>query len=119
MRVKLIRKASVEDFMAQHARARSSMNLFLQIVKVSNWEIPNDINSTFGKRVDIVCNGARVVFDIGGGAFRIICGMTFRKKSVFLFVKFIGTHAEYDKLCNAGKNETGICDVDLYKSKMK
>jgi len=55
------------------------------------------------------------VFDCGGGVFRIICGMSFGKKSVLLFVKFIGTHAEYDTLCKATKKETGICDVDLYK----
>lgn len=116
MKVKLIRKASVEAFMAQHARSKSSMNTFLEILKLADWEVPNDVKSTFGKRVDIVCHGNRVVFDCGGGAFRIICGVAFTRKSVFLFVKFIGTHAEYDKLCTAKKNEMGICDVDLYKS---
>ncbi|MGB3074530.1 MAG: type II toxin-antitoxin system HigB family toxin [Chitinophagales bacterium] len=117
MKVHLIRRTSVVKFMTQHARSRSSMYLFLQLLKEANWEIPNDIKSTFGKRVDTICNGKRVVFDVGGGVFRIICGLAFRKKSVFLFVKFIGTHSEYEKLCNAGKNEIGICDVDLYKSK--
>jgi len=92
------------------------MNAFMELLKVVDWEIPNDVKSTFGERVDTVCNGSRLVFDCGGGAFRIICGVAFGKKSVFLFVKFIGTHAEYDKLCNAKKNEVSICDVDLYKS---
>ena len=92
------------------------MNTFLELLKVADWSVPDDVKSTFGNRVDVVCNGDRVVFDCGGGAFRIICGVMFGKKTVFLFVKFIGTHAEYDKLCNAKKNEVGICDVDNYKS---
>jgi len=91
MKVNLIRKASIEDFMTHHARSRSSMNLFQQVLKVVNWETSNDIQSTFGKKVDTICNGKRDV----------------------------RTHAEYDKLCNAGKNEMGICDVDLCKSKAK
>ena len=92
------------------------MNSFLNVLKVADWDGPNDIKSTFGKRVDVVCNGKRAVFDCGGGVFRIICGMYFGKKSVFLFVKFIGTHAEYDKLCKATKKEVGVCNVDQYKS---
>lgn len=116
MKVKLIRKASVESFIAQNARSKSSMNTFLGLLKVADWSVPDDIKSTFGNRVDVVCNGDRVVFDCGGGAFRIICGVMFGKKTVFLFVKFIGTHAEYEKLCNPKKNEVGICGVDHYKS---
>jgi len=116
MKTKLIRKASIEDFVVQHARSKSSMNTFLQLLKNADWNIPKDINSTFGKRADLICHGTRVVFDLGGGMYRMICGLQFRKKSVLLFVKFIGTHAEYDKLCHAKKNEVGVCDVDLYKS---
>ncbi len=119
MKVKLIRKASVDDFISQNARSKSSMNIFLQVLKVADWNIPNDVKSTFGKRADIICHGKRIVFDIAGGAFRMICGLEFREKSVFLYVKFIGTHATYDKLCKAGKNEIGACDVDLYKSNTK
>ena len=91
------------------------MNTFLKLLKVANWDNPNDIKSTFGNRVDIVCNGKRAVFDCGGNGYRIICGISFGKKSVLLFVKFIGTHAEYTKLCKATKKEVGICDVDLYQ----
>ena len=116
MKVKLIRKASIEAFTAQNARSRSSMNDFMELLKVADWEVPGDIKSTFGNRVDVICSGYRLVFDIGGGVFRIICGVAFRKNSVFLFVKFIGTHAAYDKLCKAKKNEKGICDVDQFKS---
>jgi mRNA interferase HigB len=119
MKVKLIRRASIEDYVLHNARSKSSMSIFLRILKVADWNVPSDLNCTFGKRADIVCKGKRVVFDIGGGAFRIICGLQFRKSSVFLYVKFIGSHAEYDRLCKPGKNEVGVCDVDLYKSKTK
>jgi mRNA interferase HigB len=116
MRVKLIRNAGIEDYIRNHASSRSPLDTFRHILKYADWEIPEDIASTFGKKYDLVCNGNRIVFDVGGGKYRVICGIAFRKKNVFLYLKFIGTHAEYDKLCHAGKNETGICNVDLYKS---
>lgn len=119
MKVRLIKKAAIEDYSIRHARSKGSMDAFLQILKVADWNIPVDVNSTFGKRADIICHGKRVVFDVGGGSFRIICGLAFSVQSVFLYVKFIGTHAAYDRLCKPGKNEPGVCDVDVYKSKSK
>ena len=114
MKVKLIRRASVENYISQHASSNSSMNKFLELIKVADWDNPNDIKHTFGNRVDIVCNGKRAGFDCGGNGYRIICGISFGKKAVLLFVKFIGTHAEYTKLCKATKKQVGICNVDLY-----
>lgn len=45
MKVKLIRKASVETYIAQNARSKSSMNTFLEVLKVSDWSSPNDIKT--------------------------------------------------------------------------
>lgn len=38
----------------------------------------------------------RVIFDIGGNKFRLIVHVSYPFKR--LLVKFIGTHAEYDKI---------------------
>ncbi|MFZ9847108.1 MAG: type II toxin-antitoxin system HigB family toxin [Flavobacteriales bacterium] len=39
-----------------------------------------------------------MVFNIGGNNYRLICGYAFGKKFIHLYIKFIGTHAEYDKI---------------------
>lgn len=55
---------------------------------------------TFGY-ADLLGNGSnRVVFNIAGNNYRLICGYKFGPNMVHLFVKWIGTHAEYDKLCS-------------------
>jgi mRNA interferase HigB len=41
-------------------------------------------------------NGERVRFEVAGGDFRLIVAIYFPAKMVW--VKFIGTHAEYDKI---------------------
>lgn len=48
----------------------------------------------------------RVIFDIGGNNFRMICKYVFGAKQVHLFVCWIGTHAEYDKICKQGEQYT-------------
>ena len=48
----------------------------------------------------------RLIFNVGGNEYRILCKYQFGKKMVHLFVLWIGTHAEYDKLCAEGKQYT-------------
>ena len=43
-----------------------------------------------------ILNGERVRFEIAGGNFRLIAALDFRRQMAF--VKFIGTHAEYDRI---------------------
>ena len=49
----------------------------------------------FGKTVDFVGDN-RAIFDLGGNKYRLIVHATYRYKRVL--VKFVGTHAEYDKI---------------------
>ena len=56
--------------------------------------------ATFGS-ADLLGNGSnRVVFDIGGNNYRMICKYQFLESEVRLYIKWIGTHAQYTKLCN-------------------
>ena len=68
---------------------------------------PLDILETFGAG-DLLGRGSnRVVFDIGGNNYRMICKYAFGERQVHLFICWIGTHAEYDKLC-AGREQYTI-----------
>jgi len=59
----------------------------------------DDIKQTFGS-ADFLGNGSsRVVFDIAGNNYRLICKYAFKSKQVHLFVCFIGSHKDYDELC--------------------
>ncbi|TWB93213.1 RelE-like HigB toxin of type II HigAB toxin-antitoxin system [Bradyrhizobium macuxiense] len=44
----------------------------------------------------VILNGQRVRFEIAGGNYRLIVMIHFRRQIVY--VNFIGTHAEYDKV---------------------
>ncbi len=103
MRVHLIKKQSIEDYVQKNARSRASFEIWLSIIKRVDWKEPNEIILTFNSS-DILGKGSdRVVFNIGGNNYRMICKYHFGETKVHLFVKWIGTHAEYTKLCNDGK----------------
>lgn len=115
MKVHLIREESIWEFVSGNASSKVVFDKFLIKLQIADWNIPADIKNTFSYS-DVICEGERVVFNIGGNGFRMICGIKFRTKVVILYVKFIGTHADYTKLCNAKRNEVGVCNVDKYKS---
>ena len=105
MKVRLIKEKTIQEYMTANAQSRTSFTGFIQLIKVADWNTLEDVQKTF-PRASIVCEGKRVVFRIGGNQYRMICGIMLGKKYVFLFVKFIGTHAAYDNL--------KICEVDNY-----
>ena len=106
MKVHLIRKETIEEYARHSARSRPSFQDWLSKLKHSDWKIPADMQETFNSS-DLLGNGSdRVVFDIGGNNYRMICKYWFGASRVHLYVKWIGTHAEYTKLCNKDKQYT-------------
>ncbi len=103
MKVHLIRKETVEAFVQRNAKSRPAFNEWLAKLKYANWEVPADMQATFPS-TDLFGKGSsRAVFDIGGNKYRMIGKYVFGDKQAHLFICWIGTHAEYDKLCNTGE----------------
>jgi len=79
-------------------------------LKYADWQQPGDIKSTYNTADLLGKSSNRAVFDIGGNNYRMICKYVFGSKQIHLFVGWIGTHAEYDKICKQGDQHT----VNLY-----
>lgn len=106
MKIRLIKRKSIEDFALQNARSRNSFRFWLALLNRADWEAPGDIAETYGS-ADLLGNGSnRVVFDIAGNNYRMICKYHFGVTMVHLYIKWIGTHAEYAELCNNNKQYT-------------
>jgi len=103
MRIHLIRRETIEAFTQQNAQSSAAFDAWCNKLKCADWEIPADMQATFPS-ADLLGNGSsRIVFDIAGNKYRMIGKYAFGDKQVHLFICWIGTHAEYDKLCNAGE----------------
>lgn len=103
MKIHLIKKQTIVEYALANARSRPSFVIWLNLIKYADWNEPEDIKATYGS-ADLLLNGSsRVVFDIAGNKYRMICKYVFGQKEVHLFVCWIGTHAEYDQICADGK----------------
>lgn len=106
MKIHLIRKQSIEKYISANVQSKSAFAKWLSIIKWIEWKEPNDIVSTFNNADILGGSSKRIVFNIGGNKYRMICSYHFGKRKVHLFIKWIGTHAEYNKLCAEGKQYT-------------
>ena len=60
----------------------------------ANWKTPQDIKEQY--RSASICGNNRVVFNIAGNKYRLVVEMQYRAGIVW--VKFVGTHAQYDQI---------------------
>jgi len=60
----------------------------------SQWKSPSDIKEAY-RSASFTANN-RVVFNIKGNDYRLVVLVRYDKG--LLFVKFVGTHAQYDKI---------------------
>jgi mRNA interferase HigB len=106
MKVQLIKKNTIEDFSKNNVQSRVAFRFWLLTLRGADWNTPEDILGTFGS-ADLLGNGCdRAVFDIGGNNYRMICHYVFGEHHVHLFICWIGTHAEYTRLCRGKKQFT-------------
>nr|WP_295932638.1 type II toxin-antitoxin system HigB family toxin [uncultured Dyadobacter sp.] len=102
MKIHLIKEQTIDDFTRDHARSKSSFDNWLASLKTANWRSPAGMRETY-PGADILGNGSeRIVFDIGGNNYRMICKYFFGPNRVHLSICWIGTHAEYTHLCKRG-----------------
>lgn len=96
----MIKLKTIQKYYTSNTNSKRSFNLWIKFIERADWKIPKNIIDTFGS-ADILGNGTeRVVFNIGGNKYRMICSYYFGKKNVHLYINWIGTHAEYTKICN-------------------
>ena len=103
MKVHLIKKQTIEDYILKNARSKASFEIWFALLKRADWTKPEDIVMTFNSADILGKSSYRIVFNIGGNNYRMICKYHFGETKAHLFVKWIGTHAEYSKLCKEGK----------------
>ncbi|CAN5655211.1 type II toxin-antitoxin system HigB family toxin [soil metagenome] len=92
--MQVIAKATLRAFWTRHPAAETPLRTWHVIASRADWAGPADVKRMFGTGVDFV-GDSRAIFDIGGNKFRIVahCAYPYRR----VLIKFVGTHAEYDK----------------------
>jgi mRNA interferase HigB len=93
--LQIVAKKALRDFWQRYPRAEVPLAAWYHTVSKASWTGPADVKQQFGTSVDFVADN-RAIFDIGGNKYRLVVHIAYPFKR--LLIKFVGTHAEYDKI---------------------
>lgn len=89
---RIFAKRTLREFWEKHADAEQYLKTWYDTALNSQWKTPNDVKNTYANAS--ILKDERVVFNIKGNSYRLVVKFNFEKH--WIFIRFIGTHAEYD-----------------------
>src|SRR5438132_4536857 len=92
--MRIIALSTLRSFWEKHPITEQPLKAWYADAKKAVWYSFHDIKQTYPS-ASIIGND-RVVFNIKGNTYRLVVMIRFRDSKVF--IRFIGTHAEYDKI---------------------
>lgn len=92
--MRIISKTFIRDYYTKNPQSKSALLGWVEKTEAAQWQNFADIRKTFNS-VDSVGN-QRYVFNIKGNDYRMVVVIKFTPQNVL--IRFIGTHAEYDKI---------------------
>ena len=99
-------RSSLVEFYKKHKLAKLPLEIWYEEVMSKEWKNPNQLKQEYRANISVLKSG-RVVFNIKGNDYRLIAAINF--ENAWVFIKFIGTHLEYDKI--------DANTIDLFKPK--
>ncbi len=92
--MRVIAKKILRDFWVKNADSEQQLKTWYREASKAHWSSPNEIKKEYGKAS--ILKSGRVVFNICGKKYRLIVEINFERQ--WVFIRFIGTHGEYDKV---------------------
>ena len=77
-----------------YAPVKSALDAWFHEVQRAAWKNPAEVKRAY--RNASIVGDDRVVFNIKGNSYRLIVSVDYRRQVVF--IKWIGSHADYDKI---------------------
>jgi mRNA interferase HigB len=92
--MRIIAISTLRAFWIKHPDAKTQLQAWYALASRAQWKSPSDIKSAY-RNASFLANN-RIVFNIKGNDYRLVVLVRYDKG--LLFVKFVGTHSQYDKI---------------------
>ena len=92
--MRILSRSTLRDSCESHPDTEEALKTWYYEASHADWQSPADVK-TAHRNASIIANN-RVVFNIKGNSYRLIVAI--RYDLGIIFIRFIGTHAEYDKV---------------------
>jgi mRNA interferase HigB len=91
---RIFAKSTLREFWEMYPESEQYLKTWFDTVRSSDWRSPNEVKKTYANASIIKDN--RIVFNIKGNTFHLVAKFNFEKQ--WVFIRFIGTHEQYDKV---------------------
>ena len=92
--MRIIAVKTLKQFWEGNPQARQPLWSWYEEAELAQWNDPNELKEQY--RSASIISGKRVVFNIHGNTYRLAVDIEYKLKIVFIV--WIGTHKEYDKI---------------------
>lgn len=95
--MRVIAKRTLRQFWERDrscAGSQQPLQAWFREASRATWDSPADIKARY--RTASILAGGRVVFNIAGNEYRLVVWIRYVSHTVY--VRFVGTHAEYDRI---------------------
>ncbi len=92
--MRVIARRTRRDFFEPPTDSKTSLEAWFHEAAAARWREPQDIKRRYAS-ADVL-PGNRAVFNIKGNAYRLVVKIHYQ--TGIIFIRFVGTHAEYDKI---------------------
>ncbi len=90
--MRIISRHTLREFWNIYQDSEEPLKAWFQEAIHADWSNPHEVKAMYGNASVIGDN--RIVFNIAGNKYRLI--VKFNYSSQFGYIRFVGTHAEYD-----------------------
>ena len=92
--MRIIKVQTLHDQFLRYPDVRGALTQWIEHVERADWSSPQDVKADYASAS--ILPGNRVVFNIRGNHYRLITSIFYPGRIVY--IKFFGTHAEYDQV---------------------
>ena len=94
--VRVLSRDTLKKAWQKYRDAEGPLRAWYAEAKAAAWRNPDELRARY--RTVSIIGKDRAVFNIKGNTYRLIVRIKFRPRGGAVFVRFFGTHAEYDKI---------------------
>ena len=91
---RIFSKSTLREYWEKYPDSEQYLKTWYDTAMSSDWQTPNDVKQTYANAS--ILKDRRIVFNIKGNSYRLVVKFNFEKQ--WIFIRFIGTHLEYDKI---------------------
>ena len=91
---RIFAKSTLRKYWQENPDSEQYLKTWYDTAMNSDWKTPNDVKQTYSNAS--ILKERRIVFNIKGNNYRLVAKFNFEKQ--WIFIRFIGTHNEYDKI---------------------